>query len=183
MSKDNSPGWFGLTTSGLVVLAVPGLAQWLFPNWDAFFKFGGKWFGVVWGWLTAEWTLPAVPLVLAFLGAMVLVAKIASSSDSDSGISSNGDRWIGSPGAERKPAFSNAQMHILMKLLHAEQNQMPLGDIKWGTREPELALTVGAEELASQGLLAIAKGYLTIYTLTEAGKALTLQIWNDYQQR
>ncbi len=68
--SDKSQGWWSTATSGvaggLVLLVVPGLAQWLFPDWSTFFAAGSKWMGVVWDWLTAEWKLPAVPVLVLF---------------------------------------------------------------------------------------------------------------------
>lgn len=194
MTEPKSLGWVGTTTAALVASALPSFLGWLFPSWDALFASSGRTLNAVWEFVTAKWSVPALPLVAVALAVAYLVVwrdarerrerEAEGQAKIDEGVRS----FVAIQAAERVAAkqsarnFNSAEQSILQQLLHSETNMEDAAEIASQSNAPRLAITAAARKLKESGLIEFRRaGYSDAYSLTDKGKALVLELWNDDQ--
>ena len=204
MSEKSSPGWIGITTSGLVLLAAPSLAQWLFPSWDAFFAAGAGFFAGVWRFMTAQWSVPAVPLVAVVLAAVAWIwrlarpiapprmgSKIASSEGAERiasirepqgavtiNIPGRGPVQAQPVGGPNPPKFTPAEASILNLLLHTSSDYLPGNKVEQEVPHPAIIVRDASDSLVRKGMIKVTTGNLRGHSLTDEGKAVLIKAYS-----
>src|SRR5262245_12829520 len=149
MSDSQPSGFKGFLWSlagAWVAAAGLNFFGWLFPSVDAFFETSNKVLSAVWSFLTATWTVPAVPLVLGAFIVVFIIARLALRAPAARSAA-------GGYVLDDDLTFNFAEAHILKALLHADRPSVASAEVYMQGDHPELVLNDAAESLQRKGLI------------------------------